>query len=79
MNLVANAKHALADRGRPWIRLETVNDGDRLVLRVVDNGSGIPASMQSRIFDAFYTTKPVGEGTGMGLSLRATGGHAFGR
>jgi len=49
------------------LRVETARDGGTAVVRVVDNGVGIPPEMQSRIFEAFFTTKPVGEGTGLGL------------
>ena len=41
----------------------------RRVVRVIDNGVGIPPEIQSRIFEAFFTTKPVGEGTGLGLDI----------
>lgn len=71
MNLVGNAYDAVTARGRGWIRIETENYQDELVIRVADNGGGMLASVQERIFDAFYTTKPVGQGTGMGLSIVA--------
>jgi len=55
---------------QPCIRIRTeVQDGRYAIIRIVDNGSGIPAAIQSRIFDPFFTTKPVGEGTGLGLSI----------
>ena len=42
---------------------------DHVVVRIIDNGSGIPESVVARIFDPFFTTKPVGEGTGLGLDI----------
>jgi signal transduction histidine kinase len=50
------------------IRTETLN-GDRIVVRIADNGPGMPEMVKRRIFDPFYTTKPVGKGTGMGMSI----------
>ncbi|HSB53313.1 MAG TPA: ATP-binding protein, partial [Gemmatimonadales bacterium] len=72
MNLLMNAEQAIrAHRGRGslWVRL-VVNDGLG-VITVDDDGPGIPPEMLSRIFDPFYTTKPEGEGTGLGLSVTA--------
>lgn len=54
------------------IRTEILNDqshGDRLVVKIADNGSGIPENIRNRLFDLFFTTKPVGKGTGLGLSI----------
>ncbi|WP_055074236.1 ATP-binding protein [Pseudanabaena sp. 'Roaring Creek'] len=54
------------------IRTEILNDqpqGDRLVVKIADNGSGIPEDIRNRLFDLFFTTKPVGKGTGLGLSI----------
>jgi signal transduction histidine kinase len=42
---------------------------DRVVVRVVDDGKGIPPEIMGRIFDPFFTTKGVGEGTGLGLDI----------
>jgi signal transduction histidine kinase len=66
-NLVDNAIDAMSDQG--VLRIETLRDGGAAVVRVVDNGVGIPLSVQSRIFEAFFTTKPQGEGTGLGLDI----------
>lgn len=68
MNLVVNAAQAMgAQRGKITIR-SGVED-DQVWLEVADNGSGIAPESLQRIFDPFYTTKPVGQGTGLGLSL----------
>ena len=66
-NLADNAIDAMSDHG--VLRVETARDGGTAVVRVVDNGVGIPAEIQSRIFEAFFTTKPIGEGTGLGLDI----------
>jgi signal transduction histidine kinase len=66
-NLIENALDAIGDGGRVDVRVAT--EGSRLVVRVVDNGSGIPAEIRERIFDPFFTTKPVGLGTGLGLDI----------
>ncbi len=74
LNLIVNAAHAIADavrgtgrRGR--IAISTRRDGDAVVVRVADTGIGIPAAIQERIFEPYFTTKEVGRGTGQGLAL----------
>jgi signal transduction histidine kinase len=70
MNLLINAFEALPDRPRAENRvsLGLARDGDHLVLRIEDNGVGIPKETAARIFDPFFTTKSQG-GTGLGLAI----------
>ncbi|MES2297056.1 MAG: ATP-binding protein [Pseudomonadota bacterium] len=74
MNLVINAVDALEGVGgidgrAPTIVLRTSFDSEHALLRVEDNGEGIPADALGRVFEAFFTTKAAGKGTGLGLSL----------
>ena len=66
-NLIDNAADAVGDTGR--ITLRTYLDGDKVTVEIEDNGPGIPEEIQSRIFDSFFTTKPPGKGTGLGLDI----------
>lgn len=68
-NLVRNACDALADVADPTLTLRARSAGDSVVVEVEDNGPGIPPAMQERVFDAFFTTKPPGQGTGLGLQV----------
>ena len=55
---------------KPTITIRTeVVDGDSILIRIADNGYGIPNELQSRIFEPFFTTKEIGQGTGLGLSI----------
>ena len=60
-----------ADGGtlEPVLSAATRNVGDAVEIRIRDNGTGIPPDIQEKIFNPFFTTKPAGEGTGLGLSL----------
>ncbi len=72
LNLLTNATHALAQLPPGRERRITVRvgvEGGRVVTRVADTGPGVPPEAAARIFDPFYTTKPPGEGTGLGLFL----------
>ncbi len=66
-NLLDNAVDALNGKGE--IRIQTRRDGDWAVVAIEDNGPGISKAIQSRVFDAFFTTKPPGKGTGLGLNI----------
>jgi signal transduction histidine kinase len=66
-NLIDNAIDAVDRGGR--ITLRTRRLGERVCVEVGDDGPGVPADLQARIFDAFFTTKPVGQGTGLGLDI----------
>lgn len=66
-NLIDNALDAIPDSGRVEVR--AAREGATVVVRVVDNGSGIPEEIRNRVFDPFFTTKPVGQGTGLGLDI----------
>jgi len=69
LNLIDNARQALSGRVDARIELSTRRVGQNVEIRVKDNGPGIPEEIQERIFDAFYTTKAEGEGTGVGLAI----------
>jgi two-component system sensor histidine kinase HydH len=74
LNLLNNANDALAeipDLKDKRICIEISEDPDWVVIRVSDNGPGIPSLLRSRIFEPFFTTKSVGKGTGLGLSISA--------
>jgi signal transduction histidine kinase len=67
LNLIDNALDAIPESGR--VDISARRELDRVVIRVVDNGSGIPPDVVPRIFDPFFTTKPPGQGTGLGLDI----------
>ena len=71
LNLLVNAAHAIPEGRREvqTITLVTGRHDDMVVVDVIDTGVGIPPEVLPRIFDIFFTTKPVGIGTGMGLAI----------
>jgi len=75
LNLISNGfyaatkRNAEANGGEPTLSAATKNLGDRVEIRIRDNGTGIPPEVKEKIFNPFFTTKPAGEGTGLGLSI----------
>jgi signal transduction histidine kinase len=67
MNLIDNAIDAVGKGGRVTVRAS--RERERVLVRIIDDGPGVPESIKHRIFDPFFTTKGVGEGTGLGLDI----------
>jgi signal transduction histidine kinase len=76
LNLISNGFYAAAKRKEagdetfePVLSASTRNLGNRVEIRIRDNGTGIPLEVKEKMFNPFFTTKPAGEGTGLGLSM----------
>jgi signal transduction histidine kinase len=77
LNLISNGFYAAVKRNaegnggdrEPTLTAATRNLGDRVEIRIRDNGTGISPEVKEKIFNPFFTTKPAGEGTGLGLSI----------
>ena len=76
LNLISNGFYAAAKRKEagdegfePILGVTTKNLGNKVEIRIRDNGTGIPAHVKEKMFNPFFTTKPAGEGTGLGLSM----------
>ncbi len=77
LNLISNGFYAASKRKaengetdfEPVLSAATKNLGNQVEIRIRDNGTGIPAEVKEKIFNPFFTTKPAGEGTGLGLSM----------
>ena len=76
LNLVTNAFYTVTEKNKhhtdgfePTVSVSTKKTGDKVLISVKDNGNGIPQKILDKIFQPFFTTKPTGQGTGLGLSL----------
>jgi signal transduction histidine kinase len=76
LNLISNGfyaatkrKEAGADGFEPTLSASTKSLGNKVEIRIRDNGTGIPLEVKEKMFNPFFTTKPAGEGTGLGLSM----------
>jgi len=77
LNLISNGFYAVTKRKaengnsgfEPLLSATTRNLGNTVEIRIRDNGTGIPAEVKEKMFNPFFTTKPAGEGTGLGLSM----------
>jgi GAF domain-containing protein len=77
LNMISNGFYAATKRKaeanggnyEPTLAAATKNLGDRVEIRIRDNGTGIPPEVREKLFNPFFTTKPAGEGTGLGLSI----------
>ena len=69
INLILNALQAVETVGTPTLAVEVERSGERGLIRVTDNGAGIPPDIMNRIFDPFFTTKGPDRGSGLGLSI----------
>ena len=76
LNLITNGFYVVNEKSKqgivgyePTVTVSTKKDGNKVLISVKDNGNGIPKKMLDKIFQPFFTTKPTGQGTGLGLSL----------
>jgi two-component system, NtrC family, sensor kinase len=80
LNLINNAFYAVSEKNNassssaeqqyePTVNISTKKIADKVAIKVSDNGNGIPPKIVDKIFQPFFTTKPTGQGTGLGLSL----------
>ena len=77
LNLISSGFYAATKRKaqadsdgyEPTLAVATKNLGDRVEIRIRDNGSGVAPEVKEKMFNPFFTTKPAGEGTGLGLSI----------
>jgi signal transduction histidine kinase len=90
LNLFSNAFYAVSEKKKqlngtyePIVSVSTRKKGDQVVITVIDNGTGMSQKVTEKVFQPFFTTKPTGEGTGLGLSLsydiitKAHGGEIY--
>ena len=71
INLINNARDAILETGGKdkWIKVNYFDNGDYIKLIVSDSGPGVPKECREKIMESFFTTKKIGKGNGLGLSL----------
>lgn|GEM_PF-1060045 len=69
LNLVNNSFDAIQDSPSPWVRVEVEDSGDKVLILIIDSGTGISDEIKEKIMQPFFTTKAKGQGTGLGLSI----------
>lgn len=69
LNLLNNAYDAIENNPIKWIKINIVKTSDKVIVQVIDSGSGMPVEVQNKLMVPFFTTKPIGKGTGLGLSI----------
>ncbi|MCB0350540.1 MAG: HAMP domain-containing histidine kinase [Bdellovibrionales bacterium] len=69
INLVNNSIYAIQNLAQQWVEVSLFTEDSSIVLRVIDSGKGISQEVEGKLFQPFFTTKPVNEGTGLGLAI----------
>ncbi|MGW8256207.1 MAG: sensor histidine kinase, partial [Thermoguttaceae bacterium] len=75
LNLIVNAAHAMkaklgeSPQQKGTLTVRTMREGENVIVQIQDTGTGIPANIHDRVYDPFFTTKKVGQGTGQGLTI----------
>lgn len=69
LSLISNAIDAIKNKEERWIAISLSQEKNQWLIKVQDSGDGIPLEIKEKIFHPFFTTKPLGEGTGMGLGI----------
>lgn len=69
INLLNNAHDAVADRPERWVKVTSVDQNSGIRISVIDSGEGVPEVLRKKLFTPFFTTKQIGVGTGLGLTI----------
>lgn len=76
LNIMNNACYTVEERSQrdsagynPTVSIDVHREGDRLIIRIEDNGMGMTEEVRQKLFDSFFTTKPIGKGTGLGMPI----------